>query len=151
MPLTDAMGIKALLSDERVVWPSRVDGNTTTPGEREGRGVQSRQRPQGAGLPFLGCGSILASILNSMEGVMAKINKVGHVVLGCRDPQSSIKFYTENLGWARGHFNQHLQMASSSLGGHHHDIAATKCPIDHPRGRWDRSNRRLHMEGGDAE
>ena len=28
----------------------------------------------------------------------AKINKVGHVVLGCRDPQASIKFYTETLG-----------------------------------------------------
>src|SRR4030095_7586069 len=38
MPLTDAMGIKALLSDGRVVWPSRVDGNTTTPAERESRG-----------------------------------------------------------------------------------------------------------------
>jgi len=25
----------------------------------------------------------------------AKITKVGHVVLGCRDPQASIKFYTE--------------------------------------------------------
>jgi catechol 2,3-dioxygenase-like lactoylglutathione lyase family enzyme len=31
---------------------------------------------------------------------MARINKVGHVVLGCRDPQTSIKFYTENLGMA---------------------------------------------------
>ena len=29
---------------------------------------------------------------------MAKIKKVGHVVLGVRDPQRSIKFYTEVLG-----------------------------------------------------
>jgi catechol 2,3-dioxygenase-like lactoylglutathione lyase family enzyme len=29
---------------------------------------------------------------------MAKIKKVGHVVLGVRDPQRSFAFYTETLG-----------------------------------------------------
>ena len=47
---------------------------------------------------------------------MAKINKVGHVVLGCRDPQASIKFYTENLGMELVQFNQELQMAFFSFG-----------------------------------
>src|SRR5919108_247080 len=42
---------------------------------------------------------------------MAKINKVGHVVFGCRDPQASIKFYTEALGMELVQFNQELQMA----------------------------------------
>ena len=50
---------------------------------------------------------------------MAKINKVGHVVLGCRDPQTSIKFYTENLGMELVQFNQELQMAFFSFGEQH--------------------------------
>ncbi len=54
---------------------------------------------------------------------MAKINKVGHVVLGCRDPQASIKFYTETLGMELVQFNQELQMGFFSFGEQHHDIA----------------------------
>ena len=46
---------------------------------------------------------------------MAKITKVGHVVLGCRDPQASI-FYTETLGMELVQFNQELQVAFFSFG-----------------------------------
>jgi len=53
---------------------------------------------------------------------MAKINKVGHVVLGCRDPQASIKFYTENLGMELVQFNHEFQMAFFSFGERDHDI-----------------------------
>jgi catechol 2,3-dioxygenase-like lactoylglutathione lyase family enzyme len=53
---------------------------------------------------------------------MAKINKVGHVVLGCRDPQASIAFYTETLGMELVNFNQELQMVFFSFGEQHHDI-----------------------------
>jgi catechol 2,3-dioxygenase-like lactoylglutathione lyase family enzyme len=47
---------------------------------------------------------------------MAKITKVGHVVLGCRDPQASITFYTEKLGMELVQFNPELQMAFFSFG-----------------------------------
>ena len=82
---------------------------------------------------------------------MAKINKVGHVVLGCRDPQTSIKFYTENLGMELVQFNQELQMAFFSFGEQHHDIAVIKVPDDQPVGSAGLSHTALQIEGGEAE
>lgn len=82
---------------------------------------------------------------------MAKINKVGHVVLGCRDPQTSIKFYTENLGMELVQFNQELQMAFFSFGEQHHDIAVIKVPDDQPVGSSGLSHTALQIEGGEAE
>jgi len=82
---------------------------------------------------------------------MAKINKVGHVVLGCRDPQISIKFYTENLGMELVQFNQELQMAFFSFGEQHHDIAVIKVPDDQPVGSADLTHTALQIEGGEAE
>jgi catechol 2,3-dioxygenase-like lactoylglutathione lyase family enzyme len=83
--------------------------------------------------------------------VMAKINKVGHVVLGCRDPQASIKFYTENLGMELVQFNQELQMAFFSFGERDHDIAVIKVPDDQPVGSAGLSHTALQIEGGEAE
>src|SRR5215831_11558013 len=82
---------------------------------------------------------------------MAKINKVGHVVLGCRDPQTSIKFYTENLGMELVQFNQDLQMAFFSFGEQHHDIAVIKVPDDQPVGSTGLTHTALQIEGGEAE
>ena len=82
---------------------------------------------------------------------MAKINKVGHVVLGCRDPQTSIKFYTEILGMELVQFNQELQMAFFSFGEQHHDIAVIKVPEDQPVGSAGLSHTALQIEGGEAE
>src|SRR5262247_4679982 len=82
---------------------------------------------------------------------MAKINKVGHVVLGCRDPHTSIKFYTENLGMELVQFNQELQMAFFSFGEQHHDIAVIKVPDDQPVGSSGLSHTALQIEGGEAE
>src|ERR671925_1443718 len=82
---------------------------------------------------------------------MAKINKVGHVVLGCRDPQTSIKFYTENLGMELVQFNQELQMAFFSFGEQHHDIAVIKVPDDQPVGSSGLSHTALQIEGGQEQ
>ena len=82
---------------------------------------------------------------------MAKINKVGHVVLGCRDPQASITFYTEKLGMELVQFNQELQMAFFSFGERDHDIAVIKVPDDQPVGSAGLSHTALQIEGGDAE
>src|SRR5262249_28064425 len=81
----------------------------------------------------------------------AKITKVGHVVLGCRDPQASIKFYTETLGMELVQFNQELQMAFFSCGERDHDIAAIQVPNDQPVGSAGLTHTALQIEGGEAE
>ena len=79
---------------------------------------------------------------------MAKISKIGHVVLGCRDPQASIKFYTEILGMELVQFNQELQMAFFSFGERDHDIAVIKVPEDQPVGSAGLTHTALQIEGG---
>src|SRR5262249_11445377 len=81
----------------------------------------------------------------------AKISKVGHVVLGCRDPQASIKFYTEILGMELVQFNQELQMAFFSCGERDHDIAVIKVPEDQPVGSAGLTHTALQIGGGAAE
>src|SRR5215831_16538920 len=54
---------------------------------------------------------------------MAKINKVGHVVLNVRDVNASVVFYTEALGMEIMTHNPERQMAFLSFGTQHHDIA----------------------------
>jgi catechol 2,3-dioxygenase len=82
---------------------------------------------------------------------MARINKVGHVVLGCRNPQASIAFYTKTLGMELVNFNAELQMAFFSFGEQHHDIAVIKVPDDQPVGSTGLSHTALQIEGGEAE
>ena len=82
---------------------------------------------------------------------MARINKVGHVVLGCRNPQASITFYTEILGMELVNFNAELQMAFFSFGEQHHDIAVIQLPDDQPVGSMGLSHTALQIEGGEAE
>jgi catechol 2,3-dioxygenase-like lactoylglutathione lyase family enzyme len=79
---------------------------------------------------------------------MAKITKIGHVVLGCRDPQASIAFYTEHLDMELVQFNQELQMAFFSFGERDHDIAVIKVPEDQPVGSAGLSHTALQIEGG---
>ncbi len=91
-------------------------------------------------------------LAESREGaVRAKITKVGHVVLGCRDPQASITFYTETLGMELVQFNQELQMAFFSFGERDHDIAVIKVPEDQPVGSAGLTHTALQIEGGEAE
>jgi catechol 2,3-dioxygenase len=82
---------------------------------------------------------------------MAKIKRVGHVVLGIRDPQTSIKFYTEALGMELVKFLDEMQMAFFSFGERDHDIAVIKVPDDQPVGSAGLAHTALEIEGGQTQ
>src|SRR5262245_62812583 len=82
---------------------------------------------------------------------MASIKKVGHVVLGVRDTERSIKFYTEALGMELVQFLGEMQMAFFSFGDRDHDIAVIKVPDDQPVGSSGLAHTALEIEGGVAE
>jgi catechol 2,3-dioxygenase-like lactoylglutathione lyase family enzyme len=46
---------------------------------------------------------------------MAKIKKVGHIVLGVRDAQRSFAFYTETLGMEVVHDGNRLEIFSQEM------------------------------------
>jgi len=82
---------------------------------------------------------------------MAKIKRVGHVVLGVRDPERSIAFYTEALGMELVKFLDEMQMAFFSFGERDHDIAVIKVPDDQPVGSAGLAHTALEIEGGFEE
>jgi catechol 2,3-dioxygenase len=83
---------------------------------------------------------------------MASIRKVGHVVLGVRDPQRSIDFYTKALGMECVNYFQDMQMAFFAFGDERdHDIAVIKVPDDQPVGSSGLSHTALEIDGGEAE
>src|SRR5262249_18584105 len=82
---------------------------------------------------------------------VAKIRRVGHVVLGVRDPQRSIEFYTKALGMELVQFLGEMQMAFFSFGDRDHDIAVIKVPADQPVGSAGLAHTALEIEGGVAE
>ena len=82
---------------------------------------------------------------------MASINKVGHVVLGVRDPEVSIKFYSEVLGMEVVNYFDNMKMAFFSFGTQHHDIAVVKVPDDEPVGSSGLSHTALQINGGAEE
>ena len=82
---------------------------------------------------------------------MAKIKKVGHVVLGVREPQRSIKFYTEALGMELVNVLEEMQMAFLSFGERDHDIAVIKVPDDQPVGSSGLAHTALEIEGGQEQ
>jgi catechol 2,3-dioxygenase len=79
---------------------------------------------------------------------MTTIKRVGHVVLGVRDPQRSIAFYTEVLGMELVKFLDEMQMAFFSFGERDHDIAVIKVPDDQPVGSAGLAHTALEIEGG---
>jgi catechol 2,3-dioxygenase len=82
---------------------------------------------------------------------MTRITKVGHVVLGVRDPKRSIAFYTEALGMELVKFLDEMQMAFFSFGERDHDIAVIKVPDDQPVGSAGLAHTALEIEGGVEE
>jgi catechol 2,3-dioxygenase-like lactoylglutathione lyase family enzyme len=86
---------------------------------------------------------------------MAAIKRVGHVVLGVRDPQRSIQFYTETLGMqlinSLEDEQMQLQMAFFSFGERDHDIAIVKVPDDQPVGSSSLAHTALEIEGGEEQ
>ena len=84
---------------------------------------------------------------------MARVSKVGHVVLGVRDPQASVKFYTEALGMEEVnllHMGE-MAMAFLSFGERDHDIALIQVPDDEPVGSSGFSHTALEIEGGEDQ
>jgi catechol 2,3-dioxygenase len=82
---------------------------------------------------------------------LATIRKVGHVVLGVRDPQRAIRFYTEALGMELVKFLDEMQMAFFSFGERDHDIAVIKVPDDQPVGSSGLAHTALEIEGGEEQ
>jgi catechol 2,3-dioxygenase len=82
---------------------------------------------------------------------MTKIKRVGHVVLGVRDPQRAIKFYTEVLGMELVNVLEEMQMAFFSFGERDHDIAVIKVPDDQPVGSAGLAHTALEIEGGEEQ
>jgi catechol 2,3-dioxygenase len=79
---------------------------------------------------------------------MTRIIGVRHAVLGVRDPQRSITFYTEALGMELVTFLDDLQMAFLSFGEHDHDLAVIKVPDDQPVGSSGLAHTAMELDGG---
>ena len=82
---------------------------------------------------------------------MARINKVGHVVLNVRDLDASMAFYTTALGMELVTHNTQRQMAFLSFGTQHHDIALCQAPADAERGVIGINHIAMQIEGGAEE
>ncbi|MFQ6030709.1 MAG: VOC family protein [Dehalococcoidia bacterium] len=81
---------------------------------------------------------------------MARVNKVGHVVLNVKDVDASVKFYTEALGMELMAKNQR-NMAFLSFGSQHHDIALFPAPEGAERGDMGLNHIAMQIEGGEQE
>ena len=81
---------------------------------------------------------------------MAKINKVGHVVLSVKDVEASVKFYTEALGMEVMRLREG-NAAFLSFGTQHHDIALFKAPADAEMGTLGLNHIAFQIEGGETE
>ena len=82
---------------------------------------------------------------------MARVNKVGHVVLHVRDVDQSIKFFTEALGMELMAHNQERHMAFLSFGTQHHDIALFMAPEGAQRSELGLNHIAMQIEGGEQE
>ena len=81
---------------------------------------------------------------------MARVNKVGHVVLNVKEVDASIKFYTEALGMELMSKNER-GMAFLSFGSQHHDIALFPAPVEAERGTLGLNHIAMQIEGGELE
>jgi catechol-2,3-dioxygenase len=84
------------------------------------------------------------------ESSMARINKVGHVVLNVKDVEASVKFYTEALGMEVMRLRDG-NAAFLSFGAQHHDIALFKAPEDAEMGNLGLNHIAFQIEGGETE
>ncbi len=85
---------------------------------------------------------------------MARINRLQHIVLNCRDVDASIDFYTRVLGMEIVSHNPDRNMAFLSFGKEHHDIALF--PYREPADRLEKNHLGLNhialeIEGGEQE
>jgi catechol 2,3-dioxygenase len=81
---------------------------------------------------------------------MARINKVGHVVLNVKDVETSVQFYTEALGMEVMRLREG-NAAFLSFGTQHHDIALFKAPEGAEMGTLGLNHIALQINGGETE
>jgi catechol 2,3-dioxygenase len=81
---------------------------------------------------------------------MARINKVGHVVLNVKDVDASVKFYSEALGMEVMRLTEG-NAAFLSFGTQHHDIALFKAPEGAEVGKLGLNHIAFQIEGGETE
>ena len=81
---------------------------------------------------------------------MAKIGKVGHVVLSVSDTQASAKWYADVLGMELMNYTPGLEMAFLSFGTRDHDIALVKTE-GVELGSTGLSHTALALEGGEED
>ena len=79
---------------------------------------------------------------------MTKFAGVRHAVLGVRDPQQAVRFYTEVLGMELVSFLEDMQVAFLSFGEHDHDLAVMKVPDDEPVGSSGLAHTAIEITGG---
>ena len=94
---------------------------------------------------------MLASITLVGGIVMAKISKVGHVVLNVSDPEASAQWYKDVLGMEIMNYSPGINMAFMSFGVRDHDIALIKGPEGAELGSPGLSHTALALEGGEPE
>jgi len=81
---------------------------------------------------------------------MARINKVGHVVLNVKDVDASVKFYSEALGMEVMRLREG-NAAFLSFGTQHHDIALFKAPEGAEMGQLGLNHIAFQIAGGETE
>ena len=82
---------------------------------------------------------------------MARIERVGHVVLNVSDTQASAQWYVDVLGMELMNYTPGLEMAFLSFGVSDHDIALVKAPEGAELGSPGLSHTALALEGGEEE
>ncbi len=82
---------------------------------------------------------------------MARIARVGHVVLNVKDTVEAIDWYTNALGMELMNHDQGMDMAFLSFGDADHDIALIKAPEGVETGSPGLSHTALALEGGEPE
>ena len=82
---------------------------------------------------------------------MTKITGVRHAVLGVRDPQRSVAFYTEVLGMELVTFLEDMQRAVLTFGEHDHDLAVIKVPDEQPVGSSGLAHTAVEVDGGEDQ
>ena len=79
---------------------------------------------------------------------MAKINKVGHVVLRVKNWEKCVRFYSEALGMEALVNDADRHMAFLSFGTQHHDIALFQAADDAEYGTAGLSHIAFQIDGG---
>ena len=82
---------------------------------------------------------------------MARIERVGHVVLNVSDTQASAQWYVDVLGMELMNYTPGLEMAFLSFGVSDHDIALVQAPEGAELGSPGLSHTALALEGGEEE